>query len=275
MVARELTAAEIDELSTATAAGIPLPGDAGNEERTYTEAELALLEQEEGFVVEEVVVDERAFENVEGTLHKMLRTPGGKALSIKMEDNTASSETVNIYDAKTGQPTIVSKAAVKFYLDKTRDGQRVFLPRQSVKMPPRPYPCPADECTASHGRKMFATQIAADEHFEGRHHAEFIRRERVRDRTNEDRANLMNENLAKMLQIAVGGKTDLTPDEIKTLAEASTIAGMGNVPDQTWTRSKIMGWMNNQRERWYGPEHASMTKDELLIHIGALEAVAV
>lgn len=272
MPARELTIEEIAELSVASSTGVPLPGDPGSEDRSYTEAELLLMEQEEGFVIEDVVVDETAFANVEGTIHKMLRTPGGKALSVKMEDNSSSRDKVNVYDARTGQPTMVSKAAVQFYLRKTHDdGSHVFLARPTVKMPPRLYPCPADECLARHGRKMFFTEIQANEHFENRHHAEYVRRERQRDRANENRANAMNENLAAMLQIAVGGKTNLSPDEIKTLAEASSMAAMSTVPDQTWTRARIMGWMNNQRERWYGPEHASMTKDELLVHIGALE----
>jgi len=274
MKARELDAAEIEEIEVGHAAGLPEIEDG---QTTMTAAELALFEQEEGFVSADSIDDvgEEAFQNVEGTIMKLLRTPGGKPLKVEVTDNNPSADMVNIYDNRTGQPYAVAKASLRFYLDKVNPatGQRVFGVRQNVKPAPRPYPCPATMCKPNGGRKMFATPLQAQRHYEGRHHREFVEAETARVRANEDETRQMNQNLAKVLNILVTGQSSLTPEQIQAVAEANILASLDTVPNLNWKRPRIIAWMEAQRKGWYGedPKYASCTIAELLVHIGVLD----
>lgn len=267
---RELDESEIAEIEVGHAAGLPEIEDG---ETVMTAAELELFKQEEGFMAE-ADVDEN-FENVEGTIMKLLRTPGGKPLSVTVTDNNPSSDMVNIYDTRTGQPYAVAKASLRFYLDKVNSatGQRVFGVRQAVKLAPRPYPCPAVLCKANGKRKMFSDPLTAQRHYQNRHHREYVEAEQARQRTLEMQTFEMNQNLGKVLQILVSGQSNLTPEQIKTIAEANSLVNMDTVPDLTWKRPRIIAWMEAQRKGWYGedPKYSSCTIRELLEFIGVLD----
>ena len=283
MPVRELTQEEIDEVSDGHAAGIELPDEADTEVREYTMAEIELLAQEEGIVVDDtVLMSDAAFDDVAGTLTKLLRTPQGKPLKVVVEDNNSAKDKVNIYDTRTGQPYAVPKASIRMYLDKLGPNGKVFSPRPVKKAEPKPFPCPAIMCKADGTRKMFSTQNKADEHYRNRHRGEYTRSERQRERDRENREMAMNEGICALLASLKTGNINTSPESIALLREAAEAASLDSVPNKTWRRPRIMAWMEEQRKGWYGGEHegvpySSMTVPQLLKALGCWdeeEAVA-
>ena len=272
-MARDLALDEIAELEVGSAAGIALPTDLPEgESASYTEAEIALLVEEEGFAVDEDsgYLNDASLSGVPGQLQKVLVTPRGNPLPVNMIDNSPSADVVNLYDTLTGQPYGIARASIRVYLNKVRpDGSKVFSTRPRVALPAKPFICESAMCLDGR-RKKFATRVDRDDHYRMRHGGEYRRKEEERLRSNEDEARDMNRKLSDVLSLLALGKTNLSPEDVQAIAAANTAAGQGLTPDMTWGRGKILGWMEAKGIE-YTAEHVSLVKSDLLVAIGAME----
>lgn len=263
--------------------GVMAPGDAAAASPDgipeYTAAELALLEQAEGWSMsvdgDIDLSDEAAFEDVGGSVTRFLSTPRGKPIEVKVTDEASSNDLVYLYDTVTGQPYPIARASIQFYLKKIRaDGRRVFSPRRTVAQRVRPYECKAIQCLPDGRRKRFETPELAQHHYEFRHRSEAAEDERRRQRQMDEEMLANNRNLSALLGILVTNQGGLNEETLKQVTAATSgISLEGLSPRPDWTRERILGWMELKGIP-FKPEYAGLHNKELCIAIGALEPEA-
>lgn len=267
---RDLTAAEIAELTDEQAAGISLPEN--DEVRTYTAAEVALLE-DEGFEVEEA--DDAQFatleQGAEGIARALTLKRGSKEIRVEVVDSSAHSDRVNLYDTVSGQPYPIPRSLLRYYLDKPRaNGDRVFSVKQLVKPPVRTVECKATLCKEDGRRARFVTEEAMEDHWQIKHQADWQRRERRLQRIDTDRSNAILEGI---MRSTMANRTEMTTEQIEALNEAAEKAALQMVPNDTWSKGRVIAWMETH-DMPFSPEMAQLTKGQLLEKIGVVDPIA-
>lgn len=264
---RDLSLAEIAELTEEQAAGIELPSDADTNVREYTAAEVALLE-EEGFEAE-VDFESATLEAAAGEVTKALTlSRGNKHFKAVVVDSSANADRVNLYDTLTGHPYPVPRTLLRYYLDKLRpDGSRVFSARRTVQPPARTIPCGAEFCKEGGARAMFTSHDAMEDHWQAKHATDWARRQRRIDRDDTSRQTVILEMLARSL---AEGRREMTTEEIANINAIAEKNAAELAPNESWSKTRIIAWME-AKQMPYGIQHTRMTKRELLVDIGALE----
>lgn len=271
---RDLSEAELAELTEGRASGIDLELPEVGGVRQISGAELALLEEESGFAVEVDLEDDRAYADVSGSVEKIvgLRKGGGSLLKVEVIDEAASSDMVNLYDTRDGQRYSVTKTLLRYYLDKTReDGARVFSARPLPLKLPRVVACAAKVCHADGGRTMFPDKLAMEAHFRNKHAGEWAEIERQRERANEDRSIQVLEGLQGVMTMLTTGSTNLTPEAVAALKEATDSTNLNLIPTPEWGRKRIVAW-GEAHDFPMTPARSKMNIQQLLVDYGIEEA---
>ena len=274
-MARDLSPTEIAELTAEQAAGITLPADS-DEIREYTAAEVALLE-DEGFEAE-IDLEGATLDAAANEVTKALTlSRGNKHFKAVVIDTSANADRVNLYDTQTGYPYPVPRLLLRYYLDKVRaDGSRVFSARRTVTPPARNVPCGAAVCREDGKRRYFTTTEVMEQHWAQKHRDDWQRRERAKERSDSERSIAILEGLARSL---MEGKRELTIEELQAMNETAEKNAANLVPNESWSKARIIAWMETHGETYSISTHGRMTKGELLVAIGAAEpdeiAVAV
>jgi hypothetical protein len=287
MNVRDLTAEEIEEVTESQAAGLVLsePDDTGS--RDMTHAELAML-QAEGFDVEQgeqfLVADSN--DGVVPSLSSAEKNPdidvehgqrvylvgrnNGNHFKAKMLDESASTDMVYVYDVR-GQPFAVFRSMLALYLNKTGpDGVRIFTPRPRMRVV-KPYPCDAPVCHADGRRKMLQTELMRDRHIRNRHPDIWRDREEARQRSNDNVNMQTNQALVQILTKLVNqGQVQIDADDAAVLNAAAGNVPIEAVPDETWSKRKIVDWMLKHGHE-YTALRARMGIKRLLIDLGLVD----
>jgi hypothetical protein len=265
---RDLNAAEIAELTDEQAAGISLP-DNPDEVRSYTAAEVALLE-EEGFEAEEDATYATLEQGAAHVAKALTLTRGAKSIKVEVVDSSAHSDRVNLYDTVTGYPFPIPRSLLRFYLDKPRaNGERVFSVKQLVKPPERTVPCKATVCKEDGRRSMFVTEEEMEGHWQIKHSADWQRRERRFARADSERSNAILEGI---MRSTMANRTEMSTEDIAALNEAAEKAAAQMVPNDTWSKGRIIAWMETH-EMPFTPVMAQLTKGQLLEKIGVVDPI--